>query len=296
MNKIINYEHKMMPGKYRKVDDYAYIEYSGDTIPATLADKKDVTICVVSKNRKEQFNRLSNSIGDGYSKILITQGEEYNISGWNEYNISKTDILPAYYELSKYFTLNKEACNIRNSLSWARNEALSHVKSEWVACFDDDFVMTKNDWFDYYKSVQNHSKTPIVMNNFGAWIAHFPTLRKKIKCIDERYINGSSGSEDEDMFARWIEANLMMVIGFNKDHTFDSTWRGSSTGYNTFRHLRDTKNGCRSKDMIGFDNQKWHWTKWKRVSSDTGIQTRPPFKGWVKRSIHDEIDWIGDYR
>jgi len=287
------YEQKMFPGLYKESANYAYIEYPGGST-WKKATKDNITICVTSKNRLEDFKRLVESLKIDCPKIVLTQGIEYNIPGWTEINIKSDDILPAYVIMKDKFNLNQTSCTTKNSLSWARNEVMSHVKTEWVICFDDDFSV-KEDWLDYYIEVQNHSGSAIVMHNFGAWMVNYKMMRGIVGGIDERYINGSSGCEDEDFFARWIESGLKMIIGFNKEHTFDSTLRGSSTGYDSFTHHRSKSGGCRTADAMCFDNQQWHWTKWSQSSNPTGIQTRPPFKGWVKRNIQEEIDWIGDY-
>lgn len=289
---ITEFEIKMKPGKYITTSKYAYINYNGILIDSKL-NKNNYTVCITSKNRKDNFIRLSNTLNIDCPKILLTQDECYNIPNWEEYNITENNILPAYNYMTRY-NINKDHCSTKNSLSWARNEVMSKTKTEWIICFDDDFTV-KEDWLDYYIDVQNHSMSSCVMNNFGAFVLHYPTMRKYVYGIDERYINGSSGCEDEDFFARWIESGLNMVIGFNKEHTFDSSIRGSSTGYDSFIHHRSKTGGCRTTDYMNFNNQIWHWDKWSLTNENTGIQTRPPFKGWVKRNIQEEIDWIGDF-
>ncbi len=288
------YETKMIPSLYKEISNYAYMEYIGISTESILTEN-NVTVCVASKDRKESFKRLSDSINIICPKIVLTQGEVYNIPGWAEFNEAAGGILPSYMEMIKYYpNLPKEQCTTNNSLSWARNEVILQCNTDWIFCIDDDFVLS-GDWFKYCVDVQQASQSPIVMHNFGAFVMHKETFYNSIMSIDERYINGSSGCEDEDFFARWLESGTKMVIGFNKEHTFDSTKRGSSTGYDHFTHIQGTIGGCRTPDPIGFDNQTWHWTKWSRSLEDTGIQTRPPFKGWIKRNIEKEIDWIKEY-
>lgn len=290
---IAQYEQKMFPGKYKETEHFSYIEYYGNHCTDLVSIDK-LTICVTSKNRYNDFKRLSESLKFDGPKLVLTQGVAYNEPGWLEINVQSDDILPAYPIIKDRFGLSSSGCTLKNSLSWARNEIMSRAKTPWIICFDDDFSV-KEDWLQYYIEVQNQSRSPIVMHNFGAFMLHYPTMRSTVYGIDERYINGSSGCEDEDFFARWLEANNMMVVGFNKEHTFDSTLRGSSTGYDSFTHHRSKTGGCRTVDPMGFDNQQWHWTKWHQTNIENGIQTRPPFKGWVERMVQEEIDWIGDY-
>lgn len=291
---IENYESKMTPAKYVDTGKYACMKYNGVTIPQKLT-KNNVTVCVASKDRLDDFKRLSDTITNVTKKKLVTQGVEYKLNGWDERHISESSLVPAYHYMSTRFPgLNKEACTTQHSFTWAKNEVFTMADTEWIATFDDDFVLGE-DWLDYYIDVQNFTESPIVMNNFGAFVFHYPTFREALKSIDERYINGTTGHEDEDFFARWIESGLMMVVGFNRDHTFDSSWRGSATGYNAFHHMRSMNGGCRSANVMNFNNATWHQTKWTFTSEDTGIQTRPPFKGWVKRNVTEEIDWIDEF-
>lgn len=292
MNEL--YEQKMTPAKYVDTGSYACMHYDGITIPEKLT-KENVTVCVASKNRLQDFKNLSNTI-KLQNKKLVTQGERYDVPGWVEKNITDDDILPAYAHLAPMFPhIDKTTCTAKHSFTWAKNEVFTMAETEWIATFDDDFVLGE-DWLDYYIDVQNFTSSPIVMNNFGAFVFHYPTFRKYLMSIDERYINGTTGHEDEDFFARWIESGLKMVVGFNRNHKFeDDSWRGSSTGYNSFVHKRSMSGGCRSSNVMNFNNRDWHLTKWSFVNENTGVQTRPPFKGWVRRNIKEEIDWIGDY-
>ena len=192
------------------------------------------------------------------------------------------------------------------SIGWLRNRLLLECEREFVVEFDDDFAV-KPGWWEYYVRFQREYGAHAVMNNFGAFVMAL-TVPRQIGWIDERFL-GSHGCEDNDYAARISEARVRWVLGFNRDHDWRSAEqgnpRGSMTGADYFVHRYALLSGGYSarRDEAARDpiraswNQVWFVAKWEETREDTGVFSRPPFRGaFLRRKVQEEPDWHSLHR